>query len=116
MVKYLANAFSLSMLSFPATVVLDIDEISSKEFCNELKYDEVKSAIGHKGTVDLINYLCKTNYDINRTQIKLINGDVLLIPQIMKRLEEGRILTSEEIEDMLKQGLIKFLKVRVNYI
>ncbi|MEM4483419.1 MAG: DUF1874 domain-containing protein [Candidatus Methanomethylicia archaeon] len=116
MVKYLTNAFSLNMLSFPATVVLDIDEISSKEFCDELASNTIVNAIGHKGTVDIINNLCRTNYNTNRIQIQLINNDVLLIPQVTFRIDEGKVLSREELEDMLRKGLIKFLKVRVNYI
>lgn len=103
------------MLSYPSTIVLNIDELSPREFCDEL-HNDLRNGIGHKSTIELINKLCNTNFDVNRIQIQLINNDVLLIPQIMKRLEEGRILTSEEIEDMLKQGLIKFLRIKVNYI
>jgi len=116
MVKYLTNAFSLNMVSPPSTIVLDIDELNQTEFCNELKYDEVKNAIGHKSTVELINSLCNTNFDANRIQIQLINGDILLIPQISIRLEEGKTLNINEIKDLLNKGLIKFLKVKVYYV
>ena len=115
---YLTNAFSINMLSnFPAE--LTVVKINKEEFCSELedglKYEEFVNAIGHDSTVNLVNKLCGTNLQKNRMEIKMVEGDKALIIQPMQRLEEGKILSDEEITKMLNEGKIAFYKVIYEY-
>jgi hypothetical protein len=102
------------MLSnFPAELV--IDKMDKEEFCLDLEirmeYDEFVNAIGHESTVNLVNKLCGTNLQKNRMEVKMKEGDKALIIQPMQRLEEGKVLTNEEITKMLKDGKIAFYEV-----
>jgi hypothetical protein len=102
------------MLSnFPAELV--IDKMDKEEFCLDLEirmeYDEFVNAIGHESTVNLVNKLCGTNLQKNRMEVKMKEGDKALIIQPMQRLEEGKVLTNEEIMKMLKEGKVAFYKV-----
>jgi len=111
---YLANAFSLNMLSnFPAD--LTVVKIEKEEFCSEIqdgmKYEQFVNAIGHESTVNLVNKLCGTNLQKNRVEVKMVEGDKALIIQPIQRLEEGKVLSDEEIMRMLKEGKIVFYKV-----
>jgi len=115
---YLANAFSLNMLSnFPAD--LTVVKIEKEEFCSEIqdgmKYEQFVNAIGHESTVNLVNKLCGTNLQKNRVEVKMVEGDKALIIQPIQRLEEGKVLSDEEIMRMLKEGKIVFYKVINEY-
>ena len=110
MPTYLVNAFSLSMLSqYPALV--KVEEVTREEFCSEAS--SATSAIGHQGTAAVLSQLCGFPIQANRTSIQLQRGDVALVFQLLVRLEEGRILTAQEVEALLAQGRVKFLRVTV---
>ena len=113
---YLVNAFSLNMLDkFPAKVV--IDKISQKEFCAKLeesfKDERFINAIGHDSTVTLVNKLCGTIITKNRIEIKMNKGDNVLVIMVSQRLEEGKVLSQEEITKMLEEGKISFYEVKL---
>ncbi|MEM0458930.1 MAG: DUF1874 domain-containing protein [Thermofilaceae archaeon] len=112
--KYLVNAFSLNMFQTldNITVTLHIKRISVEEFCREVK-GEIVNAIGHASTVAVTNTMCNTDLIPNRIEIKLENGDELLIFQLKKRLEEGRILTADEVKKMFQSDQVELLKVKV---
>jgi len=115
---YLVNAFSINMLSnFPAE--LTVVKIEKEEFCSDLemsmKYGELINAIGHESTVNLVNVLCNTQLQKNRIEVKMNEGDKILIIQPMQRLEEGKVLSNEEIMKILKEGKIAFYKVICKY-
>ncbi|MCM8808505.1 MAG: DUF1874 domain-containing protein [Candidatus Omnitrophica bacterium] len=115
--KYVCNTFTLSMLHLPEAgeekdYLLRIKNIADK---NEIKehLEKSQSAVGHQGTVDLINTLFGTNIPLNRVEIKLDKGDELLVSQLMVRLPEGKVLSKEEMEDLYKTGKVKFLLLKV---
>jgi len=107
---YLANGFSPSMLS---RLPLDVEfkEIDKNEFCEAVK--RAINSIGHIGTIDLVNRLCGTSLSMNRISIKVEVGDEIYIVLLTIRLEEGKILKAEEIEQMYKDGKVKFLKAEI---
>ncbi len=111
---YLVNAFSLNMIKeFP--VRLTIDKIDKEEFCQTLdiriENEELINAVGHDSTVKLVNTLCGTQLQKNRVEVKMNEGDIALIIMISQRLEEGKVLSDKEIEDMYRQGKISFYEV-----
>jgi hypothetical protein len=107
---YLANGFSPSMLT---KLPLDVEfkEIDKDEFCEAVKHSI--NSIGHAGTIDLINKLCGTDLKMNRISIKADISDEIVIVLLTVRLEEGKVLSSEEIEQMYKEGKVKLIKAKI---
>ena len=117
---YLTNSFTPAMLMSIGSTVR-FDEISKEEFCNAVSNTIVSNtinanvinAIGHESTVSLVNSLCNTNLKVNRIAIKAKPGDQIYVFTVMVRLEEGKILSTQEIQQMYEQGKIKFVRARV---
>jgi len=109
---YITNGFSPSML---AKLPLDVEfsPVEVKEFCEEIRKGQHVNAIGHQGTVDLINGLCGSNLQVNRVSIQANVGDVLYVAMLTVRLEEGKVLSKEEITKMYDEGKVKFIKAMV---
>ena len=114
---YIANAFSLGMLSERRHVIevleVTIDEV--KYVINEAieKGIEVIGAIGHLSTAQVLSQLLNINLPMDRKAIKLRRGDTAIIFQLMERLPEGKILSTEELQQMIEQGKAKFYIVQV---
>ena len=107
---YLVNTFSLNMIKeFPRGI--SVNKIDKEWFCLDLNAGEVVNAIGHDSTVHLINKLCGTNFEKNRIEIKMSEGDSAVVIMISKRLPEGKVLTDQEVEKMLAKGKISFYEV-----
>jgi hypothetical protein len=116
MTVFLANSFSPSMLKLEKNVPIKVKftEIDSDEFCKTIKdARNLMNSIGHKSTVELINMLCGTSLEMNRTSIIANEGDVILGLILTIRLEEGRILKNDEIMKFLNEGKIKFVRVEI---
>jgi len=109
MVKYLANGFSPNMISQSSDV--SFEAISSEEFCKNVS-DSV-NAIGHDGTVSLINTLCNTQLKTNRVMVHVQPTDVIYVINVSTRLPEGKVLTYDELEQLLHEGKIQFWKVTI---
>jgi len=110
MVTYLTNAFSPNMLILPADV--SFMQTNKNEFC-EVIANGVFNAIGHQGTIDLVNILCNTKLDLNRVAIRAKTGDTIYILTLALRLEEGKLLTKEEIVKLYEEGKVMLLKAKV---
>ena len=97
MTVYLANAFSLSMLVPPASIrvtevtVDDVKRIVAQGFV---------SAIGHESTSKIVATQLGMPVQVNRVSIQLKYGDTLVVFQLLKRLEEGKVLTEDEMKQM----------------
>lgn len=111
MVRYLCNAFSLSMLSRFRRAVVEVSEVDVYEFCDDAKISV--SAVGHEQTAMMLMQICNYPVRVNRTQIHLNPGDELLVMQVLERLPEGRVLSNTELTELLDKGKIKFYKVRL---
>jgi hypothetical protein len=92
---YIGNAFSLQMLSsFNATVVISEVEAFPKDAI---------SVVGHQDTANVLGVA------FNRVSLKLEEGDVLYVAQVVGgRLPEGCTTLPEGFQ-------MKFLKVEVRY-
>jgi len=112
MTTYLANGFSPSMLM---NMPLDVEfrDITKEEFCEEVVKGRHENAIGHVGTVELINSLCGSRLKVNRITMSVNVGDEIYITMLTVRLEEGKILSKEEITKMYEEGKVKFVKAKV---
>jgi hypothetical protein len=74
---------------------------------------EVQSAIGHQSTADVLSKLLDMEIPVNRTEIKLKRGDILIVFQLATRLPEGQVLSKEEVMELYKQGKAYFVMVEV---
>jgi len=116
MTVFLTNSFSPSMLKLQihTKIEVEFEEIDSEDFCKMIKStNDVINAIGHQSTVNLINTLCFTQFQMNRISVTADKGDIIIALILTVRLEEGRILKDDEIKQLLEQGKIKFVKVSV---
>jgi hypothetical protein len=96
---YIANAFSLGMLP-PQTgeVYLRVKEINAQTVSGMLKTQPFISAVGHEPTSRFLSEILGVEIPVNRIQIQLQKGDVLVVVQLLARLEEGKVLTKEELQ------------------
>ena len=101
MATYLANAFSLQMLSkLPATV--NVNEVNP----TEVPADAV-SVIGHADTAAVVSNILGREVPANRVAITLQPGDILYVAQLVGgRLPEGATTLPEGFT-------LKFLRVEV---
>jgi len=58
----------------------------------------LESAVGHQSTCDVINTLLDSDVKMNRIQYAQKVGSVALVFKLKGRPEEGKILTTSEIE------------------
>jgi len=97
MTVYIANAFSLSMLTPPAT--LTVAEVGAEDVKNIIK-DGFTSAVGHEATSQIISVQLGVQVPVNRISIKLVAGDTLIVYQLLTRLPEGKVLGVDEMRQL----------------
>jgi hypothetical protein len=90
--------------SFPSTLM--VREASLEEVKELLSNGTFTSAIGHQATAELLTKLLNIQVPFNRTQIQLSSSDILIVFQLLTRLEEGKILTEEELAKLQFKFLI----------
>ena len=82
--RYLSNAFSLSMLEETATITVESFDPSV------ISKLGVKSVVGHESTAKLFTQLLGMEVEVNRVNLKLKEGDLLIVGQYVgPRLPEG---------------------------
>ena len=96
----LSNAFSLNMLDTQEVVLLKVKKLDLKEVKKIVESNEIKSCIGHSGTAEVLSILLEREIPMNRIPITLKKGEKLLVFQIRTRLEEGKILSAEEVQKL----------------
>jgi hypothetical protein len=107
--KFIANAFSLSMLPSSKEVNLSVKEVPVEEVKKDLKDGSFISAVGHQSTAEILSTLLETNVPANRISVSLNKGDVLYVFQLLTRLQEGQILSADEIKNLP----YKFFRVEI---
>jgi hypothetical protein len=93
---YITNAFSLSMIQQKETII-KVKEVSKEEVKRIIQKEGFISAVGHQSTAQILSELLDIPIPFNRIQIKLNPGDIIIVFQILARIEEGKVLTKEEI-------------------
>jgi Domain of unknown function (DUF1874). len=107
MTVYLSNAFSLSMISAPTTIkVLEANTENVKDIIK----DGFVSAVGHEATAQVITTKLNIPVQVNRINIKLVPGDVLIVFQLLSRLPEGKILSQDELRQMAAKWYVVTLQ------
>lgn len=89
------NAFSLGMLA-ASPVNLRVTEVTIEEV-KALIQEGFDSAVGHESTARILSALLGVEVPFNRKAVSLSKGDRLVVFQLLTRLEEGKVLTEEEV-------------------
>ncbi len=113
MTTYISNAFSLGMLQVsPEPLTIRVRVLSLEEAKSLLRGGFI-SAVGHQGTADILTALLGVEVPFNRVAIRLIPGDHLIVFQLGVRLQEGQILSEEEVLSLYREGKASFFLVEV---
>jgi len=75
-----------------------LKDITLEEARNLIKENEILSAVGHQSTSDILTTLLETEISVNRIQFVQETRQKALVFKLNGRPEEGKILTSEELE------------------
>lgn len=74
-----------------------IDLESAKKILRENGFE---SAIGHRSTAEILTEILQIKVEVNRMEYRQKVDDIALIFKLRSRPPEGKILTSEEIEEI----------------
>ena len=91
--------------------MLRVEKITREQFCREAQ--NAVSAVGHPATAEVLSTICGFPIQANRIMISLAPGDTLLVFQLLERLPEGKVLSKEEVQQLVEQGKAAFYKVEV---
>jgi len=116
--RYVCNTFTLSMLPLPPPgearchilVIHSFDPARAREW---LMSGDFVSAVGHEGTAALLSALTGVHIPVERRQIILQPRDEILVVQVLTRLPEGRVLSSDEMQQLWREGKVQLLLVCV---
>ncbi len=97
---YIVNSFSLNMISGYKISEILIKKLDISEVRDMLMKEEFVSAIGHKATAEFLSKLLGIEIPANRIMVKLGISDKILVFQLGVRLEEGKVLSEDEIRNM----------------
>jgi len=111
---YLVNAFSLNMLGAlpPAGRTIKVRPIILEEV-KSLLQEGFESAVGHQTTADVLSTLLGLPVEARRVAITIRAGDALVVFQLGVRLQEGQILSEEEVLSLYREGKASFVLVEV---
>lgn len=76
----------------------ELKDITLDEARNLVIENEILSAVGHQSTADILTTLLETEVPMNRIMFEQEIGQKALVFKLNGRPEEGKILTTEEIE------------------
>lgn len=93
---YLTNAFSINML-VDTEAIVKISKISFNVAQEILENNAFISFISHQATADFLTKLLDKEIAFNRSNLSLKRGDMVIVFQLQQRLEEGKVLTEQEI-------------------
>lgn len=105
----ISNGFSFSMLSGSKEVLISCHKISTEEVKELLKEHPFLSIIGHQATAEILSNLLEVPIKTNRVFYKFQENDILIVASLNTRLQEGKILSKEE----LRETDISFWKVEI---
>jgi len=73
-----------------------------------IKAGDFISAVGHESTAKLLSELLGVEIKPNRIFVNMELFDEALTIQFLERIQEGKVLSKEELEELYKQGKIVF--------
>jgi Domain of unknown function (DUF1874). len=110
----LTDACSPNMLeNFPARII--IDSLDKDLFCQKViiysQSGDLEIALGRKSSAQIVNALCGTLLQNNKTRILLKEGMRLLVILTTVRIDDDKELSDEEVRQWLKEGKIRLFEV-----
>jgi len=109
---YLLNAFSLSMLPSNFDGELCVNRNVPLGYVQAMlaarAKEDVVSAVGHEATAKVMSELLGYPVTANRVMVQLKPGDVAVVFQLSTRLQEGQVLSTEEVKKLYKDGKASF--------
>jgi hypothetical protein len=99
---YVTNSPIVPLSRGTKDALIRASEVSLEEARGLLAGREFVSAVGHQSTADALSLLLGIKVPFNRTQVFLGPGDQLLAFSLLRRLEEGRVITN--VEEILSIG------------
>jgi len=95
------------------TRIKDVDYVKRFiEFIRNLGY-EVVSAIGHESTAKVLSMLLGFEVPAQRLTITLTESDIAIAFALDYRLQEGKVLTKEELDQLVKENKVSFYIIDV---
>lgn len=97
---YITNAFpinALQKLDFSRLTVSKIGLDAARALASET---QLVSAIGHQSTADVVSNLIGVQIPMRRERLIFNPGDDVLVFSLNTRLEEGKVLTKDELEKL----------------
>ena len=82
------------------TGMFELQDITLEEAKQLVRDNDILSAVGHQSTADILTTLLETTIPMNRIQFAQEVEQKALVFKLNGRPEEGKILTTEEIEAM----------------
>ena len=77
-----------------------------------IKAGDFISAVGHESTAKLLSELLGVEIKPNRIFVDMELFDEALAIQFLQRVQEGKVLSKEELEELYKQGKIVFRLIK----
>ena len=103
--------YVLSSLVMPCSddhFVIECTRISLDEARKWINKGNFVSAVGHESTARLLSELLGVEIKQNRIFVNMQKGDEALAVQLLERIQEGKILSKDELERLLEEGKIVF--------
>jgi len=107
--------YVLSSLVMPCSAhhfVLECRQIGLDEAREWIRKGDFISAVGHESTAKLLSELLGAEIKPNRIFVDMDVNDEALAIQFLQRIQEGKILSKEELEKLYKEGKIVFRLIR----
>ena len=80
--------------------VFKFEKIDIENAKKLLKSSNFISAVGHKGTADIMSRLFGVEIPNNRVAITMQPGDQAIVFRLLVRMEEGRVLSMEDLKNL----------------
>jgi len=111
----LANSFSVNMLPPFTPARINIAEATRENFVRAINSKRLRnlprlSVIGHKATADVLSQYLGFKVNENRINYTAEDGDLIAVFIPGVRLEEGKVLTEDELKNL--PGRYFFVTIR----
>ena len=112
---WITSAFSLSMVVVSGEVEarLKVRTVSTVEARQLLSENRWQSAVGHEATARIVSKVLGVEVPAERRQVRLEEGDRVLVFQLLQRLPEGKVLGEEELAEIVRSQKWRFVLVEV---
>jgi len=107
--------YVLSSLVMPCSAhyfILACRQISLEQARAWIKQGEFISAVGHESTARLLSELLGVEIKPNRIFVDMELWDEALAIQFLERIQEGKVLSKEELEKLYNEGKIVFRLIK----